>query len=615
MADTPLGTNLDALKEAAKNTTDGISSLSDAVKKLNSVSESLGKGLLEGRSGFDDMTTAAKNFAEVTSGAGGVLSGIIANVPGLEGVGSAIGGVFDIVSSTMPKALNEVSELTKAGIEFGDSFSKSIRSSDSEFFGLTKSFGLGVEAARTFTDSLPEEALSDLGRSMYLTTGELKSFLLEAKGSNISMSQLSQSVATAYGEMKFYTLATAQASAAGMSASEGMRTFDNLISKQGMSLKQASETMAGFSKISEETGINISTVVNTLNSAISSFTKLGMTADFGRPILENFAKTVKDVGLGIDVATDATSSLVSAMGGLADNYGLAYLTQMRGGGGATGGLLGTSIQMRQNLREAEQTGGQGAMAIEMGKQIKEAIASMTGGNIVTLKQAASSPELQNQFYMQEQMLAQYGIRDTGTQDAVLDLLARMDKATSMGDSQGQMELAKQLSKEIEGRDDTKDEMEKLQTSLGSLEAAFVDSTREFGNYTRELIAKTGRKLVEGTAEEVVKEGTEKMNQYTAGLDRDVAANQKEKLFRSLTGEKGPLDVDRTKTDVGGGEGVDLSTLPEKDRTFLQIVKDVLKEALVGKQAIEITLSPDAQKWFAASSGLNISPGTPPSGSQ
>jgi hypothetical protein len=98
--------------------------------------------------------------------------------------------------------------------------------------------------------------------------------------------------------------------------------------------------------------------------------------------------------------------------------------------------------------------------------MRDTLASFTGGDIVTVQQAAESPELQNQFYTQQQLLKnQFGISDQGQATRVLDLLAGLDEAGRTGDKDTQAELQKQLANEMDSRDKTLDEWEKANRQL------------------------------------------------------------------------------------------------------------------------------------------------------
>ena len=615
MAGSGPGSTVNSMNNIAEGAAAGaekIKGLSSELEKLASIAPTIGKGLNEGRTGFDDLTNAASTAAGSLGAMGSTMAGLLGSIPGMSSYGATIGKAFDIIGSTGSDAIKALSDVAKQTIELGDSISKPLRDSDKKMFDLTKSFGMGIDAAKGLTDSIPTQVLTDFSKSMFLATGDLKDFLSAASQQNMSIGKLTEGITTAYGELDFYTVATAQAAAAGLSAGQAAQLFDTMVSRQGMSTQQATETMAGFSKVAEETGINFQTVSRTLNDSVSSFAKLGMTADFGRPILESFSKTVKEVGLGVDVATESTTELVRAMGGLSSNYGLAYMTQLRGGGGASGGVLSSSIEMRQNMREAEATGDQGAMALETAKQMKEMIASMTGGNIITLEQASNSPDLQSQFYMQGQMLSQYGINDTSSQDAILDLLSKIDQASAMGDSQGQAELAEQLSKEMEGRDSTMDEMDKLQISTASLNAEFTAATRNVGEFTREFLAETMRKSIYLTAEATIKKGTEEVRNLE--VDKKVAEDMKAALLSNIENTDLFSEVTRrpvaTPGPPGGandkGGGID---------SFTQSIVDALRIVLTDQppQRVSIDLSPEAKQVFTAggSGNMNTTPGTGP----
>jgi len=603
---TPMVENTKQITEVVNKAADSFKEILAPMNDINAAITVLGKSLKDGTSGFEDIGTAAGHISKAMGSMGGTVGTLIATIPGLQGVGQGLSTAFTALGAMSNGLATVMSESTKDFINFSDAFSKPVRDLDKEMFNLTKSFGMGIQAAQDLTDSIPEQALTDFSRSMHLSTGELQSFLNSAKNLNLPMDTLTEKISTAYGSLDLYTVAAAQASAAGIGTSEMARLLETSIARQGTSAETATEIIAGFSEVARETGLSFSTVTSTLNSAVSGFNKLGMSADFGRPILENFAKTVKEVGLGVDAATESTSSLVSAMANLSDNYGLSYLTQIRGGGGATaGGVLGSSIEMRQNMREAESTGDQGSMAIEMAKQMRDTISSMTGGNIITLDQAAKSPDLQSQFYMQGQMLSQYGVKDTSTQDAVLDLLSKIDDASAMGDTQGQAELAEQLSREIDGRDSTNDLMLNLNTEIGSLTAQMFIHNRDLGEYTREIGA-AAAVLAEKGASEVIATADEKLSGL--GLTRQDAIDQKAALFDALEEFFGKLGVDIKPKTIAD------KTDDDNNKTLIESFKNALFEALKQPQVITVNPGPgwgDLLSVTSSGASVQTSPGTSP----
>jgi hypothetical protein len=587
--DIPLVNNIKQSGEAASRLND---SVRDLTKSYSAFGDAVYLATKGGKDGLNDLIQASGKASEGIRTTIGLFSNLAEGIPGLGGAAA----VFqEIVSSTVgfsSKLFESVGRGTQEVIDGLDSQSKALREVDSSMFNVTKSFGEGIGVARDFTASISAQSLTDFAKAAYISTDDLKGFIEATKGSNLSLSTLSQTISTVYGNLDFYTVALLQASAAGISVNESTRLLDVAINKQGLAAQTALEVMSGFSEVSRETGISFSTVANTLNNAANQFSKLGMSAEFGRPILENFAKTVKEVGLGIDVATESTASLVSAMGGLSDNYGLAYLTQIRGGGGATSGVLGTSIEMRQGLREAEESGDQGSIALKMANQIKEAISSLTGGNIITLEQAAKSPDLQSQFYMQGQLLSQYGIRDTGTQDAVLDLLSKIDEAGISGNMGGQEELAKQLSMEIEGREKIINENEKLGIEIGSLKFAISELTRPVSEISRSIAGD-----IRGIATDEAR-----------GAYENLAESISENMPRAIETLSGAinslklLDIKELKDlfiDSTSSITNNANDIVDSSKSAILSIKDDIKEALKEALIVKIELSQDAQRLVAA----------------
>jgi len=589
-SDIPIINNIRQAKEAAGNLNNDVRDLTKSYSKFGDAVYLATKG---GKDGLDDLIKASGQANESIKATINLFSDIAGNIPGLDGVSEVFreitSSAFDFSTKLFETAGRGAQEL----IDGLDSQSKALREVDSSMFGVVKSFGEGIGVAREFTASISAQSLTDFAKAAYISTDDLKSFIEATRGSNLSLSTLSQTISTAYGNLDFYTVALLQASAAGISINESTRLLDVAINKQGLTAQTALEVMSGFSEVSRETGISFSTVANTLNSAANQFSKLGMSAEFGRPILENFAKTVKEVGLGIDVATESTTSLVSAMGGLSDNYGLAYLTQLRGGGGVTSGVLGTSIEMRQSLREAEESGDQGSIALRMANQIKEAISSLTGGNIITLEQAAKSPDLQSQFYMQGQLLSQYGIRDTGTQDAVLDLLSKIDEAGISGNMGGQEELAKQLSMEIEGREKIISENEKLGIEIGSLKFAIAELTRPVSEISRSIagdirgvITDESRDIYENLVESISEKMPDAIKTLSDAIDSLKSFDFKESI-------KGLFASTDSSMVNNAADPVELG------KTAISSIRDDIKQALREALIVKIELSQDAQRLVAA----------------
>jgi hypothetical protein len=450
---------------------------------------------------FENFTKVIEESEEAWKGLTGTLMSAGLGNLGL-GIGGAIRSVqaFSTTAASMGKTLHEVG---RAGFEAFDGLSRPIRRMDAQMFTLAKRFGGTIEESRKFADALKMESATDFARSMHLSTRETIAFYEATKQTSLTQEQLSESIDTGIGKVSLLTAATALASATGMQATEAAQLLNTAMNRQGKTAQEAANMIGMFHDVASQTGLGIDTVAKSLNGAITNFQKLGMAADFGRPILEGFGRVMDDLGLGIEEGADLAGKLTGALAGLADNYANAYIVFQKGGldmGGGGGGVLGASISMQAALREG---GDQAQMGQMLAEGLRDTLQSFSGGGIVTVDQANQSPELQNQFYIQQQLLkSQFGISDNASATTILDLLANLDEATRTGDKDGQRALEESLQKEMAGRDKTMDEWEKanrnleIQTNL----LAVVARDKLEGPQFRELAASLGRTVGKKTDE-------------------------------------------------------------------------------------------------------------------
>jgi len=466
-----LRAEVEAYRKAAKEAKDTTEGFNSSVKSIFELGSSVGGSKVGGMTpAFEEAAEAISGMTDAGSKSLSFLGTLASKIPG---VGSAANAMFQAMSvgtSILGELGEGAVESAKLLAETFDGPSRALREYDKGIFDLGKQFGSTIGEAERFADGLRTETASQFAQSMYLTKDAMTGFVEATKNTSLSLDQLNQSVDTGIGSTKLYAVAAAQAAAMGVSVSEGAEYFNTAMNKQGKSAQEAAEMIGGFSAVAKETGLRASTVASTLNSAVQGFEKLGMSADFGRPILEGFGRTMQDMGLGIENAVDLTRTLTSALADLTTNYANAYLVFQRGGldigGGGGSGVLGASIGMQAAMLEAEQTGEQSDIGAQLAMGMKDTLASFTGGDIVTVQQAAESPELQNQFYIQQQMLKnQFGVGDDKSATRVLDMLSRLDDATRSGDVDTKAELEKQLKNEMEGRDKTLDEWEKANQQL------------------------------------------------------------------------------------------------------------------------------------------------------
>lgn len=459
-----LETRLDRTAESSNRANDSLGRFFSLGSKASRIRDEWGTV----STAFEDLTgkvTATNSAITALSAAG--ASKLLKGIPG-------VGVMAGMVSGIM-KANQGLQLMTKGSMalarELTDLFDKpseDMRMFDNQMYNVGRRFGGAHEEAVKFADSLKEETASQFARGMHMTRDEMGQFIDATRNTSLSLEQLNKSVDTGLGVTKLYAVASAQASAMNISQSQAAGMLNTLMNKQGRSAQDATEMMGAYSSIAEKTGITTTNVANTLNSAIAGFEQLGLAADFGRPILEGFGNVMDDMGLGIENATQLTTTLTQALAGLTTNYANAYIMMQKGGldMGAGGGVLGASIGMQAAMLDAEKTGDQAAIGEQLVSGLKGTLESFTGGDIVTVQQAAESPELQNQFYVQQQMLSkQFGISDPKQATRVLDLLAGLDEATKAGDADSKAELQKQLANEMDGRDKTLGEWDKANRQL------------------------------------------------------------------------------------------------------------------------------------------------------
>jgi hypothetical protein len=82
--------------------------------------------------------------------------------------------------------------------------------------------------------------------------------------------------------------------------------------------------------------------------------------------------------------------------------------------------------------------------------------------VLSVKDAAESPELQTKYFAQEQLLSSmYGMSDQGQRDRTLELLKDLEEATISGDMDRTDSVTKQLDEAMKGREQTRSMQERL----------------------------------------------------------------------------------------------------------------------------------------------------------
>jgi len=472
------GAAIGGLADSATRATTSVKTLSESLTSLSRAGINTGNGL-----GLltDGIAGTAKSIADLT----GQMESIVRAVPILGGLASAPIGAVKNVISAMGSATRVASEAVQGYINTLDAFSKPIRELEGGMWDLEKAFGGTFDTAKSFYEVFNTEVTSDFATHMFLSGESLLKMSEATSGTSIRMSDLADTMHVGGRATTAWSVATAHATAIGMTAASYMSHLNTSMNVYGMSTEGAIGQMAMYNQVASETGLNTDKVSSTLEGAAQRFEKLGMSANFGRPFLEGFAQSVTNVGLGIENAMNLTRSFSGAIGKLTEDYGLAYVTFQRGGlemGGSGGsGVLGASIGLRADMLRAERDGDQGAMAHTLAQGMRDTIASFTGGDIVTLTEADNDPSKANAYYMQEQLLmSQYGM---GQDDAsrTLEMLSELDDARRSGDSGAVAALEAQLSESRTAVDETLDETKKISLHTGRLVAmaqiAQIDNIR------------------------------------------------------------------------------------------------------------------------------------------
>jgi len=431
---------------------------------------------------FDATSKASDAIGSLKTGFG-LLSSVATTSfqPALDTFGS----INDILDTFL--------KASKDAIETYDNLDSGIRGFTANQYKLGASIGATFEESKGFADSYRDiiKANSDLSREgFWIKPEELKSTIGEMQKLGVSVDDIAEKTGIFGKEMSYAQGMTLQAKAMGMDVGSYTTKIAGMVRTNGMSMEESMKLMANSQDIARETGLKVDEVTGSLDKATSGFAKMGMTMDFGRPILKGFADSVKDVGLGIQQAAGLAETFTASLGKIINDPALAYITSMKGGmaGMGGGGILNPSIQMQASMLDNDPE-SKAKMARDLSEGMRDTLKSFTGGDIITVKQAAESPELQTKFYTQQQMLGStFGISGTENQNQVLEYLAKLEDATAAGDEKSAELLQKQISDALKGTDETMSLQEKMSANIEAnvminqeqLQIAKINLTKEIG---------------------------------------------------------------------------------------------------------------------------------------
>jgi hypothetical protein len=542
-----LGANtlqLDKNERAQRKSNDTVKKATTILGKMSNVATHAGNAIggvadaaYAGARGYGKLKDSITSGLESLKEGGGLLNEFIPTdyIEKVPLLGEAFNETLGIVGGVGTAAI----DIGQDVIKLADSITKAVdkttaghRKQVRSIFDVGKQYGSSVKDAEEFTSSMRKAASTNFSKSMYLGVQDFQQVMQGIRGTSLTLDDMSESVNIGSDSMKAFNAVAAQQKALGMGSY--YHRLGAAVKKQGMTMQESMETFAAFGDISKKSGIDIDQVANTLMNTANNFAKLGMSADFGRPLLEGFTDSLGDMGLGVENALSLTSSLSNALGKLTEDYGLAYLTFQRGGleiGGATGGggMLNTSIQLQAEMLEAEKTGDQSKISSQMVKGMRDTIASFTGGDIVTVKDAAEDSSLQNAFYMQQQMLSsQYGISGADA-TRTLEMFSKLDEANAKGD----IDTAKKLTEQINNQKEADDKTLSIQEKMGIGIAASAASLEEQSIMMKMSIRKNYDEMAAQKLIKAIEAGGE-------AAERALGSEDKEKILKNSREKMGDL---------------------------------------------------------------------------
>lgn len=428
-----------------------LDSIEDAINSASASLDEMNEKALKGGLGINSLIksveSGTKVIDELIRSVGELGSAMTLGLDfGLINFGfGKLGDIFSMVMGSATE-LATIFDAVGNGIDSVTGYSRNLNSS---LYESVSKFNGSFEAAKRFSDyiidSAQDFATAEFG---FITPAERIAAVKGLEQAGIPLEKMNEIITTSAGKMDLLNTSFLHSKSLGMEVGNYLEILSDAMLKQGQTTEQATEQMALFGDISNRTGLRVEKVARNLQGLATRFSKMGVTANFGQPILEGFVGSLNSMGLGFENAIELSETLSGSLAKLTSDYSTAYVTFQRGGldfGGGSG-ALGASIGLRSELLKAEETGGQEEIGLQLANALKDTVASFTGGQIVTVKEAAENPALQQTFFTQTQLLKDlYGITETADQDRTLELLKQLEAATRTGDA----DLAESLGRDIQ----------------------------------------------------------------------------------------------------------------------------------------------------------------------
>lgn len=463
--------------------------LEQSIAGVGTALDGINRAVLDGGNSMAALGSSIESVAGSASHLAGVLDNLISIVPGLGGIGDVFGGlgsIFTTIGGIMESFVSSINEA--AGVM--DGFTGINREMAASLYGAAAGFGQTLSEAKLYRDLVLDMADQFATKEFgFIRLSEAKEMFEAARRSKLSMEDLTATVSAAGATMEGYAAGILQASAMGLELAEYSNLLGDAIYGQGLETKEAMLQLSLFRDIAEDTGVSMDDVTGTLQDISRSFRTLGIQADFGEPVLRGFAASLEDIGLGAENAGTLTKNLMSSIADIANDPALAYITSKFGdlGYGAGGTALGASIDLQAKLLEAEKTGDQSAVGMELANAMRDTLAQMSGQQrIITVSEASANPALETAFYQQQKLLeGVFGV-NTDSSARTLEMLAQLEEATRTGNTELATQLATDLAEGKNVRNETRGWQDAMAAKVDGIAAELAVQTGSLFNVAHHL---------------------------------------------------------------------------------------------------------------------------------
>ena len=539
---------------------------------------------------FTEGVSGAQAPVEALSRGAGKLGdslkelGTAAAAMGLGNISAGVQSFGEIMGGT----IQTVADLNKQMVDASESFdqgSSRIRAIEGRFGELGIRMGMSFKETQKFNEEFMK-IMSSSDEDFFIHPAEIGAVTEALMEQAISFEELTESINTSMGAMSKQESVILLSKATGESYSTIVRNITDSMRELGMSFEASVEQYGIINSLTAKTGLTFDETRDAITGAVNGFEKLGVNMGFAEPMFASFARSLEKVGLGLKQTASLARSFTQSLLGAVESADKMFLMQSRGGGNfGAGGLFGAQIGMQARLLEAKTPEEQQDIGMEMVSSLKESLASFTGGEIITVQEAARSPELQATFEMQRQVLGQLsGVTGYREQARVLEMLQQLDEG--FGDTvDAEKELVDLMQQGLEKEDKTLPEAEKTARNTAGLLAQMT-----IGN---ELTLAAMR---------ASEQAADKIGSANRAAIRATSAGIRDLTSKVLSG----ADVaEKDITSILDREGVSLNQSKITESTIKENERRQREERSKVDVDVNIRLAPGAEKLIDASSNSGV----------